>query len=55
VKETLRLLVSELDVGRVGVQAFKDPANPVIGNWDARTGRAFVQAIPNPPERYRLP
>jgi hypothetical protein len=54
VKETLRLLVSELDAERVGVQAFERPANPVIATWDARTGRAFVQAIPNPPERYRL-
>ena len=54
VKDTLRLLVEGLDAGRVGVQAFKDPVNPVIGNWDARTNRAFVQAIPNPPERYAL-
>ena len=54
VKETLRLLVKHLDAGRVGVEAFKDPVNPVIGNWDARTNRAFVQATPNPPERYTL-
>jgi hypothetical protein len=54
VKATLRLLVKDLDAGRVGVQAFKDPVNPVIGNWDARTNRAFVQATPNPPERYTL-
>jgi hypothetical protein len=54
VKATLELLVSELDAERVGVQGFKDPVNPVIGSWDARTKRAFVQAIPNPPERYTL-
>jgi hypothetical protein len=54
VKEALRLLVSGLDADRVGVQAFEQPANPVVGNWDARTQRAFVQAVPNPPQRYRL-
>jgi hypothetical protein len=54
VKATLRLLVKHLEARRVGVQAFKDPVNPVIGNWDARTERAFVQAMPNPPERYTL-
>jgi hypothetical protein len=54
VKRALALLVSELDSPKVGVQAMKDPANPVIGNWDARTQRAFVQAVPNRPERYEL-
>ena len=54
VKEALRMLVAELDAPRISVQALKDPANPVIANWDARTGQAFLQAIPNPPERYQL-
>jgi hypothetical protein len=56
VKEALRLLVSELPGRRVGVTAVteKDPVNPVVGNYDPRTGGAFVQAIPNPPERFRL-
>jgi hypothetical protein len=54
VKETLRLLVKDLEAAKVGVQAFKDPVNPVSGSWDARTKRAFVQATPNPPERYTL-
>lgn len=54
VKQALTLLVGELDAGRIGVQALKDPANPVIGNWDARTERAFVQALPDPPQRYEL-
>ena len=54
VKQALRLLVEGGGADRVRVHAFKDPVNPVIGNWDVRTGRAFVQAIPNPPERYTL-
>jgi hypothetical protein len=57
VKRAIELLAEETGRDRrVGVQATvrKEPANPVIGNYDPRTRRAFVQALPNPPQRYRL-